>query len=160
MRLADSMAKLILPVGPQVGKRPDQVQRQSRVVALELQLAAGMGNTAFCYTPPLGNRTWLYSIDVWGYCSARGIAIGGFIYLTFGTGVPVGPGEAAVNWSSIIPLHCGVKSGFFWHSCEVFHRRFDMAMLFEHDELRFAVDIENFFPQAWNATVAFQFSEG
>ncbi len=154
------MAKLIVPTGP-LGLRGDSPPpQQRRVIALELHLAAGPGNNDFCYTPPLGNRLWLYSIDVWAYCSVHGIAIGGFFYLMFGTSIPATQSDIADRWTRIIPLHCGAKPGFRWFHCDAFERRFTMAKLFTEDELRFGVVIENGYNQAWEATVAFEISEG
>ncbi len=132
----------------------------SRVVALELHLAAGMGNDDYCYTPQLGNSLILYSIDVWAYCAVHGIAIGGFFYLNFGTGIPPSGDYLATQWNNIIPLSCGLKPGFRWFHCDAFHRRFTMAKFFETNELRFGVAIENGYNQAWEATVAFEISEG
>lgn len=136
------------------------VSSYSRVIALELRLAITHGATAFCYTPTLGNRTWLHSIDVWAYSHEIDLVIGGYFYLMFGGGIPVGAGDIAVRWSPIVPLHCGVKPGFAWFDVRGFHRRFTMCKLFEFDELRFGVTIENGYLRAWAATVAFEISEG
>lgn len=154
------MAKLIVPGGLNRLAAAPGPPPASRVIALELRLAAGVGITDWCFTPTLGNRTWLRSVDVWAYSCAHGIAMGGFFYLMFGGGVPVAPGDIAVRWSPIIPLHCGVKPGFGWFECTNFHRRFTMCKLFKFDELRFGVTIENGFNQDFACTVAFEISEG
>lgn len=154
------MARLIVPGGLDRLAAANQPPPASRVIALELHLAAGLGNVDDCYTPTLGNRTWLRSIDVWAYECVHGVPIGGFFYLMFGSGIPVAPGEIAVRWNPIIPLYCGQKPGFRWFECASFHRRFEMCKLFKHDELRFGVTIEQGFNQDWEATVAFEFSEG
>jgi len=154
------MARLVVPSGLNSLAAAAGPPSASRVIALELRLAAAAMATDFCYTPTLGNRTWLRSIDVWAYGAELDLVIGGFFYLMFGSGVPVAAGDVAVRWSPIIPLHCGVKPGFGWYECGPFHRRFTMCKLFEFDELRFGVTIENGYLRAWAATVAFEFSEG
>lgn len=132
----------------------------SRVIALELHLPAGIGNADYCYTPKLGNRTWLLAIDLWAYCGWVGVHIGGFFYFTYGSGEPATRLDVSVGWAPIVPLYCGSKPGFKWMHCDEFHRRFTMARLFTNDELRFGVAMENGFNQAWEATVAFQIAEG
>lgn len=132
----------------------------SRIVALELHAPGGVGNSDFCFTPPLGNSLWLLGIDVWVYCGTAGQFIGGFFYLSYGASVPNTEAEIATTWDQIIPLHCGLKKGFRWFECEAFHRHFNMNRHFASDGLRFAVGVENGFPQAWEATVAFEISEG
>ncbi len=154
------VAKLIVPAGPLGRRRDYSPPVQSRVIALELHLPAGIGNNDFCYTPPLGNRLILYSVDVWAYCAVHGLAIGGFFYLMFGTGIPATALEITTSWNPIIPLSCGIEAGFNWFHCDAFHRHFSMAKLFTADELRFAVTIVNAYNQAWQATVAFEISEG
>jgi len=154
------MARIAVPRGPTVlgPARPAPVQ--SRVIALELHAPAGVGSDDFCYTPKLGNRLWLYAIDVWAFCSAPGALYGGFFYLTFGTGEPRSGEEIAVQWTPIIPLYCGIKKGFRWFGCGEQSRRFTMAKLFTNDELRFGAVIENFGQQTWETTIAFEIAEG
>jgi len=154
------MAKVIVPRGPLGLVRSEIVPVQSRAIALELHLAAGVGNDDFCYTPTLGNRLWLHKIDIWCYCANAGVLIGGFFYIMFGTSIPVAAGEVATRWNRIVPLSCGQKPGFRWFELEAFHRSFTMARLFSEHELRFGVTIENGFNQQWEATVAFEISEG
>lgn len=132
----------------------------SRVIALELHAPAGIGAEDFCYTPQLGNRLWLYAIDVWAYCSQPGALYGGIFYITFGTGEPQSGGDIAVRWEKIVPLFCGDKPGFRWFTCGEMHRRFTMGKLFTNDELRFGVVIENFSNQSWETTIAFEIAEG
>lgn len=132
----------------------------SRVIALELHLAGGVGNDDYCYTPQLGNRLWLRGIDIWCYCAVAGALIGGFFYLTYGTHSPTSFSNVAVGWNRIIDLHCGQKPGFRWFEREAFHRSFTMNKLFEADGLRFGVALESFADEQWEATVAFQISEG
>lgn len=154
------MAKVAIPrgiVGPSALK---PAQRESRVIALELHAPAGIGNEDFCFTPKLGNRLWLYTIDIWIFCTNPGPGIGGFFYFTYGTGEPKSGEDVAVRWTPIIPLRCGIKPGFMWSDCASFHRHFSMARLFTNDELRFGVVVENGGAQAWAATVAFEISEG
>lgn len=154
------MAKLVVPGGP-LGLRGDSPPpQQRRVIALELHLPAGVGLSDFCYTPPLGNRLWLFSIDLWTHCVGAPAKIGGFFYFMFGTGVPTSATEVSTRWNFIIPLHCGAKPGFRWFECDAFTRHFSMAKLFTADEMRFGVTIENGYNQVWEATVAFEISEG
>jgi len=154
------MARFIVPAGPLGFERPSVAPVQSRVIALELNLQAGAGFIVGCHTPTLGNRTWLRSVDVWAYECVHGVPIGGYFYLMFGSGIPVSPLDISDRWSPIIPLHCGRLRAFRWFECNSFHRRFEMNRLFEDDELRFGVTIVNQFNQDWEATVAFEFSEG
>lgn len=133
---------------------------QRRVIALELHAPAGPGNSDYCYTPQLGNRLWLYSVDLWVYCGEHPSVVGGFFYFMYGLGEPVSRSNISVGWTPIIPLSCGLKPGFRWFACDEFHRRFTMARLFTTDELRFGVTIENGFPKAWECTVAFEIAEG
>lgn len=154
------MAKVVVPRGPVVSGIGRSAERQSRVIALELYPQAGVGGDDYCVTPPLGNNLWLYTIDVWVYCTTPGGGIGGFFYLMYGSGIPPSGGFIATRWNRIIPLSCGVKPGFFWIDCVSFHRHFEMAKLFTSDELRFGVVTENAGTQRWLATVAFEISEG
>ncbi len=154
------MAKLVVPGGPLGLARARTAPLERRAIALELRLTADPMAQDWCYTPTLGNRTVLHSIDVWAYGAELDLVIGGFFYIMFGGGVPVAAGDIAVNWSPIVPLSCGVKPGFGWFECGPFHRRFTMCKLFEFDELRFGVTIENGYLRAWAATVAFEISEG
>lgn len=130
------------------------------MIALELHAPAGLGSDDFCYTPQLGNRLWLYSLDVWVYCGVHPSVVGGFFYFMYGTFEPQNANDVAVRWTPIIPLYCGLKQGFRWFHCDEFSIHFSMARLFEADGLRFGVVVENGFPQAWEATVAFEISEG
>lgn len=137
---------------------PEPVQR--RVIALELHAPAGAGMADFCYTPQLGNRLWLYGIDLWVYCMTPPAQVGGFYYLMYGSGIPLGGDEVATRWNFIIPLSCGLKLGFRWLECDSFHRHFSMAKLFTTNELRLAVAVENGVAHAWEMTVAFEIAEG
>lgn len=159
-RLADSMARVIVPGGPFGLERATVPVPERRVLALELRLTAAAMAVDYCFTPTLGNRLVLHSIDVWAFCADLDVTFGGFFYLMFGAGIPVAAGDIAVRWSPIVPLACGVKPGFGWFDVRAFHRRFTMAKLFTTDELRFGVTIENGYLQAWAATVAFEISEG
>lgn len=154
------MAKIAVPVTQPGLQRIEPAPMQRRVIALELHAPQGVGNTDFCYTPQLGNRLWLYGLDVWVYCSGPGAFIGGFFYLMYGTFEPRTQSDIATRWTRIIPLHCGSKPGFRWFECEAFHRHFSMARLFTADGLRFGVTIENGFNQDWECTVAFEIAEG
>ncbi|GAH30331.1 unnamed protein product, partial [marine sediment metagenome] len=152
------MAKVVTPRGPVALEAARPAPVQSRVIALELHAPAGPGNSDFCYTPQMGNRLWLYGIDVWVYCGEHPSVVGGFFYLMFGSGIPRSGDFMATQWSNIVPLHCGLKPGFRWFACDEFHRHFSMAKLFTTNELRFGVTIENGFPKAWECTVAFEIS--
>lgn len=154
------MARIAVPRGPVAIGPARSAPVQSRVIALELHVPAGVGNSDYCYTPQLGNRLWLYSVDVWGYCAQPGAIRGGFFYFTYGTYEPSREEDVAVDWTTIIPLRCGQKPGFRWFSCQEIVRRFTMAKLFTNDGLRFGVVIENFGAQDWECTVAFEISEG
>ena len=154
------MAKVIVPGGPFGLERATVQPLGRRAIALELRLTNDPLVMAWCYTPTLGNRLVVYSIDVWAYCGDLDVPFGGFFFIMSGAGIPVAPGEIAVNWSPIVPLSCGVKPGFGWFDVRAFHRRFTMAKLFTTDELRFGVTISNGYPQAFAATVAFEISEG
>ncbi len=154
------MAKIAVPVTQPALQAIVPASPQRRVIALELHAPGGVGMSDFCYTPQLGNRLWLYSIDVWAYCSQPGAIRGGFFWIMFGTGVPQNQLDIAVRWTPIVPLHCGQKPGFRWFSCQEIHRRFTMAKLFTTNELRFGVVVNNFVAQQWECTVAFEISEG
>lgn len=131
----------------------------SRVIALELRPPAGMGNTDYCFTPQLGNRLVLHSIDIWVYCGEHPSVVGGFFWLMYGSGLQPPGTFPYETWTHIIPLHCGAKAGFRWFACDEFHRHFQMRKLFTNNELRFGVAINNGFPKAWECTVAFEISE-
>lgn len=154
------MNEVIVPRGPLGLKGAYPLPPQSRVVALELHVPAGVGNNDFCYTPALGNRLWLLNIDIWVYCATAGAFIGGFFYLMFGTAEPQNASDISTRWNRIIELYCGAKPGFRWFHCDPFDRHFSMAKLFVADGLRFGVTLENGFNQAWEATIAFEISEG
>ena len=154
------MARIAVPRTQARLQRLEPPALERRVIALELHVPAGVGNSDYCYTPQLGNRLWLYSLDVWAYCADPPALLGGFFYITFGTYEPSRREDISVRWTRIIPLHCSPKPGFRWFECGDFHRRFTMARLFTNDGLRFGVSIENVVAQAWECTVAFEISEG
>lgn len=154
------MAKIAVPVTQPELMAIVPASPQRRVIALELHAPAGVGNSDFCYTPQLGNRLWLYNIDIWAYCADPPALLGGFFWLMYGTGVPVSDDDVATKWNHIIPLYCSPKPAFRWFECGDFHRRFTMAKLFTTNELRFAVAINNLTVQQWECTVAFEVAEG
>lgn len=140
------------------GLKPDPAY--SRQIALELHVPGAIGGEDYCFTPTLGNSLVLYGIDLWFRCGTRPGEFGGYIYLMFGSGEPQTAGEIATRWTSIIPLHCGIKPGFRILLCEQDAFHISMKKKFVADELRFGVTMENLTLLAWEATVLFEISEG
>lgn len=154
------MAKVAVPVTQPYLTRIGPAPLSRRVIAIELRVPVGIGSDDWCYTPKLGNRLWLFSIDLWVYAVNPPAFVGGFFYLMYGTGRPTSANDIALRWNFICELSCGLKKAFRWYDEGSFSRHLDMARLFTDDELRFAIVAENGFLSPWECTVAFQISEG
>jgi len=155
------MAKIVVARDQQAEmRRLHPKPAYSRIVNLEVLVPAGIGAEGFNYTPPLGNRLWLLSVDLWFFNPTPDIQIGGFIYLRTGGKKPASPGETAMKWDSVVDDSTGIKPGIYWTGLRA-HIRWDMMKFYEGSERRFALLIENFSEtQQWLAWVSFQISEG
>lgn len=132
----------------------------SRVINLEVLVSDGLGGEGFNYTPPLGNRLWLLSVDLWFMNPTVDVTIGGFIYLRTGMAKPESAGEVAMKWASVIDDTTGIKPGIYWVGLNE-HFHWDMMRLYEGQHRRFGVVIENFnVDQKWLCWASFQISEG
>ena len=156
-----SMAKVVVQRNQQEEMRrryPKPVY--SRVVNLEVLVSDGVGGYGFNYTPPLGNRLWLLSVDLWFMNPTIDVKIGGFIYLRTGDVRPKDYGDVAMNWDSVIDDSTGIKPGIYWEGINA-HFRWDMMRFYEGKGRRFGVTIENFnVDQNWLCWASFQISEG
>lgn len=132
----------------------------SRLVGLELHVPAGVGETAFCVTPQLGNSLILYGIDFWIRCPDPPAKVGGFLYLMSGSGKPNTASEVIVGWNFIVPLSCGQKPGLVLYYCESKELHFSMKKRYMYNEIRFGAAVANGYNQVWDATVLFEISEG
>ncbi|MBA7522327.1 hypothetical protein ES705_14445 [subsurface metagenome] len=132
----------------------------SRIVNLEVLVADGLDGVGFNYTPPLGNRLWLLSVDLWFINPTLDVLIGGFVYLRTGDTKPESAGEVAMKWQSVIDDSTGIKPGIYWTGLNA-HFHWDMMRFYEGRGRRFGVMIENFNQyQQWLAWASFQISEG
>ncbi len=132
----------------------------SRIVNLEVLVSDGIGGYGFNYTPPLGNRIWLLSVDLWFINPTLDVLIGGFIYLRTGDTKPASAGEVAMRWDSVIDDSTGIKPGIYWRGLSQ-HFRWDMMRFYEGRGRRFGVMIENSnIYQSWLCWASFQISEG
>lgn len=155
------MAKIVVQRNQQEeSRRLNPKPAYSRVINLEVLVSDGLGGEGFNYTPPLGNRLWLLSVDLWFMNPTLDVQIGGFIYLRTGKAKPASAGDLAMKWDSVIDDSTGIKPGMYWTGLNQ-HLRWDMMKFYEGSGRRFGVMIENFnVDQKWLCWASFQVSEG
>ncbi|MBA7479330.1 hypothetical protein ES707_14764 [subsurface metagenome] len=132
----------------------------SRTFGLACKAAAGIGDSDFAYSPPLGTPFWLLGVGIWFGSEDPAQNTGGTIYIATGTGIPVA-GQIATQWELVIPFWAGTTkpaimvrgaNQFLW---------FPMTRLYKAEALRFGMTIENgyaegtFWVNSW-----FEISEG
>jgi len=139
-------------------RRPRSVY--SRVFGLSCKANAGVGVESHTHSPIVGDLFWLEFLGIHFCGGDDGLVAAGNIYITFGQGVPSGE-DIATRWERVVPFWAGLTkpaimvqgiSDYIW---------FPMRRLFEGNQLRFGMAIENgsgvmpFWVNAW-----FEISEG
>lgn len=131
----------------------------SRVIGLQVNVAGGMGVGSFIYTPYLGNKIRLLNVKCLLFGGTVAAPVGGFIYITTGSGKEVTYAIVLFEWDMIIPCLAGGKPGIYWWGDNV-QLSWDMDRLYTDKERRFGVAIQNGFAANWYGLFWFQFSEG
>lgn len=131
----------------------------SRVVQIQVNVTAGVGVTAYCFTAMLGNEIRLLNVQACLFGGSALAAVGGFIYIATGYTEPANANEIITQWDLIMPNQCGGKPGIYWWG-ENIQFSWNMNRLYSGKERRFAVAISNGFNFLWKGLFWFQFSEG
>lgn len=132
----------------------------SRVLTLELSLAAGIGADDFNYTEKLGANLWLIGVDMWVTALALNGECGGFFQISTGTDPPKSAGEVCMGWKSLF-VHQGIKPYPAFKFFQQGHMRFNMKRFWEGQPRRFGVYAANFSAAHGLFVVfAFEISEG
>lgn len=132
----------------------------SRVINLTLQIAAGLGNTDYAVSPPIGGRVWLLNVTLSTMSQTRANPFAGFIYISTGTDKNVDDQVIAVKWEPCIRQYGGPKPAFYYSGFGD-NYGWDMMKFFEGTGRRFgamAANLSN--TETWRAWISFQISEG
>lgn len=135
------------------------VSTYSRQVLVQLRVPAGVGNTDYAITPPLGDTTWLLGVDLWLSAIGIGVWIGGMIHIKTGTGREPSAGLIVTRWESIMDTSMLLKGAIVWYG-DIGHLHFSMKRLYRESGRRFGIVIENLKANTINALGAFEISEG
>lgn len=133
--------------------------KPSRVVLVQLVVAAGPGTSDWAVTPPLGNNLWLWAIDLWVWPTAANCFIDGLLKFTTGTSGKVSEAIVNLQWESIMDVSQLLIQGILWY-CPTEHLHFDMRKFWGDQGRRFGVWMSNTSNFAYVALVAFHISEG
>lgn len=153
------MAKIAVPVTQPGLQRIEPAPVHSRVVLVQIFVAAGVGNDDWAVTPPLGNRVTLLGIDVWILPTSQGGFIKAFIKLTAGSGDRFSGPVVALDWASIMDTTMLLKTGISVFCCDL-HLGFTMNKLYVGESQRFGIYSENNSNTAYTMLCAFKVAEG
>lgn len=131
----------------------------SRIVIVQLLVAAGIGNDDWAVTPPLGNRVRLLSVDVWMQPTTQGGFIKSFLKVTTGTGMKFTADMISNQWASVMDVSMIVKVGMMLFCCDK-HMRFDMSKLYVGESRRFGMYSQSNSNTQYSIIGAFQIAEG
>lgn len=132
----------------------------SRPFGLACKTAPGIGNTDNAYSPPLGKSFYLKFMGVWYGGGDPAAICGGTIYISTGTGIPVGE-DISTRWEILIPFWAGTTKPAIMVIGQSDYIFWPMNRLFEQKARRFGLRIENgtatnpFWVNVW-----FEISEG
>lgn len=152
------MAKLIVPTGPLGLSAQRRVEPESRVVLVQLLVAAGVGNDDYGVTPPLGNRVRLLGVDVWYQPTTQGGFIKGYLKITTGTGTTFTADIVSNQWASVMDTTMLLKVGILVFCCDL-HLHFDMNKLYAGESQRFGLYSESNSNQQYSILGAFHIAE-
>lgn len=155
------MAKLVVRRNQQAEmERAHPKPAYSRVITLELVVAAGIGEDCYNYTDRLGTNLWLLGVDVWVTALALNGECGGFFQISTGFDKPASSEEVALKWKSLFQ-HKGIKPFPSFRFYQGGHLRFSMRRFWNGQPRRFGVYIANFSAtDGMFALFAFEISEG
>ena len=155
------MAKIVVARDQQAEmRRLHPKPAYSRVIAQDFMLMDSAGGFYYMISPPIGNRVWLLSIDVW----FQPWAIDGLICLWFqfktGQTDMASKNDVVFRWESVIDVPRHVDNQMY-HWGGPAHRRFEMMQFYEGQGRRFAAtgQIYGASVDCW-MSVAWQISEG
>jgi len=155
------MAKIVVERNQQAEvRRRYPKPAYSRVINLTLQVPAGLGESDFAVSPPVGNRIWLLGVDLFILNMDVDIVCSGFIYISTGTDKRVTEPMIADQWDPVIRNYGGPKPGFYYSGIrDQFH--WNMMKFYEGSGRRFGAVAENLTDiKGWRAWVSFEISEG
>jgi len=154
------MAKIVVERNQQAEvRRRYPKPAYSRVINLTLQVPAGLGESDFAVSPPVGNRIWLLGVDLFILNMDVDIVCSGFIYISTGTDKRVTEPMIADQWDPVIRNYGGPKPGFYYSGIrDQFH--WNMMKFYEGSGRRFGAVAENLTDiKGWRAWVSFEISE-
>lgn len=155
------MAKIIVARGQQEAVRREYPKpAYSRVINLTLQIPAGLGQSDFAVSPPIGNRVWLLGVDLIILNMDVDVVCSGFIYISTGTDKRITEPLVAEQWEPVIRNYGGPKPGFYYSGIrDQFH--WSMMKFYEGSGRRFGALAENLTDiKGWRAWISFEISEG
>lgn len=132
------MAKLANKSQPIVSGVMNPQATYSRVVIVQLLVAAGVGNEDYGITPPLGNRVRLLGVDVWIQPTNQGGFIVAYLKVKSGTGVPISAIRMSVDWLPVMDVSMILGVGMMLFCCEK-HMHFSMNKLYVGESQRFGL---------------------
>ena len=152
------MAKVIVPGGPLGLSALGPVDVQSRVILIQLFVAAGVGNEDYGVTPPLGNRVRLLGVDAWIQATSQGGFIEAYLKIRTGTGEKLDAPTVALQWSSVMDESMLLKTGIAFFCCDK-HLHFSMNKLYTTQSQRFGFWSQNNSNTAYTILGAFEIAE-
>lgn len=153
------MARIRVPISQPALQGIVAAPVQSRVIIVQLLVAAGIGNDDFAVTPPLGNRVRLLSVDIWYQPTTQGGFIKGYLKITTGTGETFTADLVSNKWSSVMDTTMLLKVGMLVFCCDL-HLHFDMHKLYTGESQRFGIYSESNANQQYSVIGAFHIAEG
>lgn len=135
------------------------VERESRVIILQLLIKAGAGNSDYAITPPLGNRVRLLGVDVWFQPTSQGGFIKAYLKVTTGTGTGLSADIVGWRWPSVMDTTMIMKVGMLIFCCDL-HLHFNMNKLYIGESQKFGIWSESNANVQYSILAAFLVAEG
>lgn len=132
------MARIAVPRTQPALQRIVPAPVHSRVVLMQLLVAAGVGNDDYAVTPPLGNRVRLLGVDVWIMPTSQGGFIEASLKVTAGSGERFTGLVVSEAWAPVMDVTMLLKVGILFYCCDN-HFHFDMNKLYIGESQRFGM---------------------
>lgn len=142
----------------QVGVK-NPVSAYSRVVIVQLIVAAGVGNDDWGVTPPLGNRVRLLGVDCWIQPTSQGQFLQAFLKVRAGTGTRFDALTVSQQWTPVMDVSMITKVGMMIFCCEL-HLHFSMSKLYVGESQRFGLYSQSNSNTQYSILGAFEIAEG
>ena len=152
------MAKVIVPRPGLVPAGVYPAGIEERQVGLLLSVERGLGLSSFVYSPAMSERLRVKGIDAYLFGSTPADNIGGFIYISAGSGRPTSGGVIALEWKMLVPVLAGGSNRIYWFGKDM-HFEWDMNLFLTGQPWRFGVTVENGFDFRWYGLFYFRISE-